>query len=122
MRICTHCKDLLSQGYINESTSEYWHEDCLPEELRHRLDAMTPEELDESDIYYTEWESKLDWEQVEDIPYLLAIDHVETDLLIQRIETPNLILHRYAIYNATNEKYRIYTQDELELFIEEMTY
>ena len=116
MRICTHCKDLLSQGYINESTNEYWHEECLPEELRHQLDAMTEEELDESDLYYTEWMTSASWEQTDDLALEIATDgrNLEPDVeyAIQRMDNV------YMVYNLHTEKLSAYHADQFQDFID----
>lgn len=116
MRICTHCKDLLSQGYINESTHEYWHEECLPEELRHQLDTMTPEELEASDLYYTEWETSASWEQTDDLAFSMAINYddlePDTEYVIQRVE------HVYIVADTATDNVTEYTLDTFQDFID----
>lgn len=116
MRICTHCKDLIAQGYVNESTNEYWHEECLPEELHHRLDAMTTEELDESDLYYTEWMTSASWEQTNDLAYSMAINYddlePDTDYAIQRIN------ETYFVVDTATDIATTYTLDTFQDFID----
>lgn len=116
MRICTHCKDLLSQGYINESTNEYWHEDCLPEEHRFNLSQMTESDLDESDLYYTEWMTSASWEQVTHLPYHIGTNYKElepdTEYAIQRL------CQRYFVANTATDEVEEYTLDTFQDFID----
>lgn len=58
MRLCSNCQTLVWEGYYNEMSGDYWHEQCAPASLIQELNQMTEEELDESGVYYSEWELK----------------------------------------------------------------
>lgn len=67
MRTCTVCNAEVTEGYLNEETSDtYCSAYCLDRALigmSQTIEAMDEDELDESHIFWTTWEDDEDCHQ-----------------------------------------------------------